>query len=151
MGNSAAQSKKWRGQNPERTRQLRSDYYKANKEHLKQKAKERYARNKERFVEYATQRFVEKKYGVTPEQYAALVAACGGRCEVCRRVPTGRFAKLCVDHNHETDQVRGMLCHGCNTSLGMLKEDPLRIRALAAYAEKFDWLNQPKARTTNGP
>jgi len=39
-----------------------------------------------------------------------------------------------LDHCHHTGAPRAMLCNGCNSSLGMLKEDPMRIMALARYA-----------------
>lgn len=41
--------------------------------------------------------------------------------------------RLHIDHDHNTGVVRGLLCSGCNTSLGMLKEDIARIEGLAEY------------------
>ena len=41
-----------------------------------------------------------------------------GRCAICK----GIMIKPCIDHNHKTDVVRGLLCPLCNTALGMLKE-----------------------------
>lgn len=57
-------------------------------------------------------------YGLSPEQYEAMLDESGGRCALC-----GREAKLHVDHNHETGKVRGLLCVTCNTGLGKLKVD----------------------------
>jgi hypothetical protein len=76
-----------------------------------------------------------KHHGLTLEQLHAMRVEQRGRCAVCgAREPDVR---LCVDHCHATDAVRELLCGGCNTALGMLGEDPERIRALAAYAEKW--------------
>ncbi len=53
-------------------------------------------------------------------------------CEACG----GNGKRVLVwDHNHETGVFRGWLCHGCNLSLGHMKESPARLRALANYIE----------------
>lgn len=62
-------------------------------------------------------------------------------CDSCGQGPqAGR--SLHIDHNHAhcprgcRDCIRGVLCHACNVSLGLLQEDPARIEALAAYARR---------------
>jgi len=42
---------------------------------------------------------------------------------------------LVVDHDHSTGRVRKLLCNACNLAIGMVQEDPARLRALAAYLE----------------
>lgn len=66
--------------------------------------------------EAAHGRSIEQKYGITKEQYAKLYVAQGGKCYICRRA-NGRTKRLAVDHNHETGQVRGLLCRRCNYDL----------------------------------
>lgn len=56
---------------------------------------------------------IEKRYGITIEQYDALYIAQGGVCYICRRA-TGKTRRLAVDHNHKTGKVRGLLCKLCN-------------------------------------
>jgi hypothetical protein len=57
-----------------------------------------------------------------------------GVCEICGAEPNER--RLCVDHNHETGEIRGLLCFKCNLALGWFKEDADRMRAAAAYLER---------------
>lgn len=76
---------------------------------------------------------LKQNYGLSLEQYEFLVAQQGSRCAICQKIP----ARLCVDHSHSTGLVRSLLCSECNAALGLLQEDPARIRALADYAEKF--------------
>lgn len=45
----------------------------------------------------------------------------------------GRIADA-IDHNHSTGVVRGLICHQCNSALGLLMEDPLVIQSLLRYA-----------------
>ena len=69
------------------------------------------------------------KYGLTEEQFEAMWNEQGGLCAACGDpLVTGD-----VDHNHETGEVRGILCHGCNTALGFAKDSASRLRALAYY------------------
>lgn len=74
------------------------------------------------------------RYGLTPAEFEAMAAAQGYRCAVCRMPqPDGRRRNLCVDHDHATGVVRGLLCGLCNTAAGQLQDDPALADALAAY------------------
>ena len=80
---------------------------------------------------------VEKTYGITQEEYDALFRLQRGRCYICQRVARSR--RLAVDHDHETGQVRGLLCsdseRGCNHAiLGNIK-DLAMARRIVAYLE----------------
>lgn len=84
-----------------------------------------------------------RRVGVTPQQYDRMFVEQGGVCFVCKKPETrkrpwsknGEINPLAVDHDHKTGEPRALLCGHCNTSLGELGEDPVRIRALADYAE----------------
>lgn len=98
-------------------------------------------RNPERVRKYnrAAQRrhHLKSKYGITPEQYDALLDAQQGVCAVCRRPETKHNqhgpCRLAVDHCHSTGRVRGLLCSECNTALGKLGDDPVRLRRALDY------------------
>jgi hypothetical protein len=73
--------------------------------------------------------------GVTPEQYDEMLSAQGGTCAICEQVDhLGR--RLAVDHDHETGEVRGLLCGRCNTMLGQMNDDPELLRRAASYLER---------------
>lgn len=73
-----------------------------------------------------------RKYGLTPERYEALFEAQGYACAACGADEHGG-RNWHIDHCHGSDEVRGILCHGCNVALGMLRDDEDRILALGAY------------------
>ncbi len=80
---------------------------------------------------------VEKTYGITGEQYAAMLAEQGGKCAICKRTP--RAKRLAVDHNHKTGAVRGLLCSRCNRGILGHADDSLeRLRSAVAYMERYE-------------
>lgn len=80
----------------------------------------------------------EKVYGLSPEQYAALLALQGGRCAICRQRPKSK--RLAVDHDHKTGAVRGLLCGRCNHELLGAGFDSVDVLAAAV-----DYLATPPA------
>jgi len=74
-----------------------------------------------------------KKYGLTPAQARELISR---PCETCGAPPVdSKFVH--IDHNHVTGVVRGVMCHACNTSLGLMNEDVGRMQALIDYLEQY--------------
>jgi len=73
-------------------------------------------------------------YGLTQERYAAMLAEQDNRCAICRTPEWGgKTGAPHVDHCHDTNQVRGILCNNCNQGLGMFADDPDRLEAAARY------------------
>jgi hypothetical protein len=70
-----------------------------------------------------------KRYGISIEEYEALLLAQNDVCAICKNPPTGNGnnRRLCVDHDHKTGVIRGPLCKMCNTFLGRIKDDPTTI------------------------
>lgn len=70
-------------------------------------------------------------YGITEEQYNELFKQQNGQCAVCKET-----VKLVVDHCHFSGEVRGLLCHFCNTGLGCFRDDPERLAQAIEYANR---------------
>ncbi len=78
-------------------------------------------------------------YNITLEEYESLLAAQDGVCSICKTPPTNEHhGVLHVDHCHTGGQNRGLLCHRCNTALGLFKDDPERLTAAIAYLKPPD-------------
>jgi hypothetical protein len=76
----------------------------------------------------------------TIEQRAADLETLAGRpcpliCEVCGGPDKQRMN---FDHCHTTGRFRGWLCRNCNVTLGLVSDDPNRLRALADYLDRFN-------------
>lgn len=82
---------------------------------------------------------LKKHYGITFVQFAEMLARQEGKCAICGEAPvakSGTGGTLHVDHNHATGKVRELLCWGCNTSLGKMKESKELLMKAIAYLEK---------------
>ena len=79
-----------------------------------------------------------KKYGVDQEMYDLLLVAQKHRCLVCKAHVDDLEKALCVDHNHETGLIRGLLCSNCNVGLGNFRDNPDFLRRAADYIERAD-------------
>ncbi len=64
----------------------------------------------------ASERHMFRKYGLTPADYDALLAAQGGVCPLCNRRPT-KNRRLCVDEDPDTGLIRGLLHSPCNARI----------------------------------
>lgn len=69
------------------------------------------------------------KYSVTPEKLAELSQI--KVCEIC-----GSDGALVLDHNHSTDEVRGMICAKCNQALGLANDSIAVLEAMISYLKE---------------
>lgn len=80
---------------------------------------------------------VYRKYGMTKDQWEALLAAQNNCCALCGKpfeVTAGLRAH--TDHDHKTGKVRGLLHGKCNTAIGLLDDDSERCKLAALYLER---------------
>lgn len=71
-----------------------------------------------------------KTYGLSEEQFSALLHEQRGACAICRK----RFVKRpVIDHDHATGKVRGLLCRQCNSGIGMFGDQPSMLLLAASY------------------
>jgi hypothetical protein len=109
-------------------------------------------------------------YRIRLADWHRMVAEQGGRCKACRRTPEGSNGVLglgfVIDHDHRccpssNDRwgahgtkrricgkcIRGLLCQQCNVALGMVDDDPDRLRALLSYIESHQRTSSPASRS----
>lgn len=70
-----------------------------------------------------------RAYGLKVEQYNEMA---NSGCQICGE-PDKLEKRLHVDHDHDTGQVRGLLCDPCNRGLGCFRDDPLRLNNAIIY------------------
>ena len=85
--------------------------------------------------------YIKRRYGANTQWYFDTLQSQGNVCAICKREPTkkpsGRI-KYCVDHNHGTKQIRGLLCSSCNTIIGLALENPHILENAIKYLGKYN-------------
>jgi len=93
---------------------------------------------------------LQRVYGITLKQHAKMEDSFGKKCMICgteKNVPVGErgrnyHSQLCIDHDHTTGKIRGLLCNPCNTAIGQLKDSKeLLLKAI-------DYLDSSEERAT---
>jgi hypothetical protein len=85
--------------------------------------------------EYSRRKNLYQKYGLNIEKFDAMLAGQDGRCAICFE----EFTQTpCIDHNHDTGAVRGLLCEDCNQGIGRLKDSIPRVKAALAYLIEYE-------------
>ena len=80
--------------------------------------------------DWKTDHQTKKRYGVDAETYKRLMAT-SSCCQICEKTE-----ELCYDHCHDTMKFRGILCRGCNRSLGQLGDNIEGIQKVLEYLKK---------------
>lgn len=93
---------------------------------------ERRRRKHEAYLARERRSRLRRNFGLTWEEYQAILEAQGGGCAVCQALPPENRL-LPVDHDPVTGKVRGLLCDSCNTAIGLLKDDPGRLQSAIDY------------------
>lgn len=114
------------------------EWKKANRDKVNANSRKMYHKD----IETARAKEVSRKKGLNLEEYYLMLKSQDNKCKICNRPERrknrsdGGVASLCIDHNHITGRVRGLLCHDCNTALGKLDEKVEFMKSMINYTEE---------------
>lgn len=113
-----------------------SDHYKktfhgndAEKWKEKRKNRRQTKQSKDWYVRYRLQ----TRFGLTVEEFNEKKKEQNNKCYLCNRKNSKK--ELCIDHNHNTGKIRKLLCHRCNTTLGLVDENITLLKNMIIYLE----------------
>ncbi|GIG61042.1 recombination endonuclease VII [Longispora fulva] len=95
---------------------------------------ERTRKNIEKNHGSTRERHLKRRYGMSQQDFDALLAEQGGQCAIC-----GAPAPEHVDHDHVFGNVRGILCFNCNGGLGQFKDNVGSLRKAIEYLKETTW------------
>ena len=76
--------------------------------------------------------YLKSEYGLTPEHLRALLKTQYGKCPICKR-PLKTLTRYHIDHDHQTQNIRGILCVKCNLLLGYGNDNPTILQSAISY------------------
>ena len=97
-----------------------------------QRSRERWYKRSELDQNIST---VKRLYNLDKDKYIKLINEHKGLCAICNKEPDTKRG-LHVDHDHSTGEVRGLLCHRCNTGLGQFLDDPELLNSAISYLKE---------------
>ena len=93
---------------------------------------QRYKGNKQERQRQANRKH---RYGLDYLPIEEMNKEQGGLCAVCRK-PFIQRNEPQMDHDHNTMEIRGLLCFQCNRGIGGLQDNPALCRVAAEYLER---------------
>lgn len=122
-----------------RIKEKSGEYYKNHKEEYK----ERYQKNKEKIRNYyktagkTNHKYakIKYKYGITREEYLKLYNDQSGKCAICGKEIEVLGNETHIDHDHDTNIIRGLLCQNCNLGLGYFFDSKEILNKAAEYVD----------------
>lgn len=122
--------KRWRALNPDKVRKYRANYEKNHPVQIEEK-------------NFRTKVYFLKKVDLSFDQFKEMLERQDHRCAICGnkeklKHQSGTARLLCIDHDHKTMKVRGLLCQRCNTAIGFLNDDISLVQKALAYLKQYD-------------
>lgn len=130
--------KDWREKNKAHVKKYQKGWRDKNKESVAEYQKEYHSKLRETkgYKFQYWRRNLRDNYNLTPDEWNELWQIQEGKCAICgiHMKPRGRSKEsAAVDHNHKTNEVRGLTCRECNHALGEFKDDPDILISAAEY------------------
>lgn len=110
---------------------LKSKYSPAQKEKEAARKARWMAKNKKQNKDWHLQHHLKNKYNLSLKDLEILKKFQNNKCCICNK----NLEKPFVDHDHETGQIRGVLCRFCNTGLGFFQDSVSRLINAINYLE----------------
>jgi hypothetical protein len=113
------------------------NYYEKNKTRFKKWHKAYRENNKDK-IRVMIRNWYIKQYGLSLEQHTSMLKKQNGVCAICGnkeiwKDSKGRIKNLSIDHNHVTNEIRGLLCNRCNRLLGLINDDIKILKSTIKY------------------
>ena len=134
--------KKYRKDNRKKIRKQHKKYIKSRKlffrNYYRKYSKMFRKKHKKRILRNERNSNLRTNYGITIDDYDILLKKQKYVCGICKKKElvkdqNGKVKSLCVDHDHKTNKIRGLLCSRCNRGLGLLRDSVKILNSALKY------------------
>ncbi len=94
---------------------------------------------------------LQRLYGITEDDYDEMYRAQRGCCWICGTHQSALKRRLSVDHDHDSGDVRALLCCKCNRGIGLLSDDPKTVQRAADYLRFYSGAHHANGRQKEIP
>jgi len=123
------------------------DYYQKNKDKIKERNKKWYNEHKDymkprmkkyshdyyqQHIEEIKEYHITRLYGLSLSEFNAILEQQDYKCAICGK-PLENRKNVHIDHDHETQRVRGVLCGSCNMGIGQFGDNPSVVHKAYKY------------------
>jgi len=130
--NSKEYHHQWYLNNRERINKRHIQYYKDNCEKTKKYNRQWKKDNPKKVKSYT----IKANYNLSYEDWSKMWESQNGRCAICEK-PFTKPSDAYVDHNHQTNKVRSLLCMKCNIGIGIFNDSPKLTAKVTEYLLRY--------------
>ena len=136
--------RKWLLANRDRKLEYQKKYREANKEKLNEGQRKWAKANPDKiFIKR-----IKHEYGMSKEEYDKKLLEQNNSCAICLKV----FTKTPdIDHDHVTEENRGLLCRKCNLTLGYFQDHISILERAIQYLRKYNIMGRTMGKTRVRP
>lgn len=130
-------AQQYRKDHPEKIKRDNKQYRETHLEKMKKYDKQYREKYREKYWDKNKNRHLKRQHNITIEDYNKLFDQQKGRCGICRKHQSTLSRALCVDHDHKTNRIRGLLCDKCNRAIGIFHDNIGELMASVKYLKKY--------------
>lgn len=94
--------------------------------------------NKSKGSDYSKDKRLKDTYGISLEHYNQMFLKQEGCCAICKKHQSNFTRALAIDHCHKTGNIRALLCHKCNSALGLSNDSIDLLKEMISYLEEHN-------------
>jgi hypothetical protein len=127
---------RWNATHKEQNKQTQKEYRQKNRSRVRKWKDEWYHNNLNKGREMHRRYYYKRKYGITPNDYERMIQEREGKCDLCGKPIERTKYQPCIDHDHETGKIRGLLHTNENKALGLLEDNPELLTKALDYLKR---------------
>ena len=131
------QAKQYYNDNHEKIKKYHAQYREENRKEILRKQRQYVKEHREERNEYSRKWHLKDKFNLSYEDWLVMWESQNERCAICGE-PFISPSNACIDHNHKTNEIRGLLCRKCNAAIGLLNNDSELLKKAIKYLKKYN-------------